>query len=66
MMVMMNERNIIEFIQKNKLKTLDGTDRFSKLFCGSDWSAPFIQQPSILKEYVNIIGLVVQKLKKSP
>lgn len=61
---MMNERNIIEFIQKNKLKTLDGTDHFSKLFCGSDWSAPFIQQPSILKEYVNIIGLVGAEIKE--
>ncbi|WP_074816725.1 hypothetical protein [Selenomonas ruminantium] len=61
----MYEQRVKDFISLNNLQTLGGTDTFdSKEFNGREWSAPFIQQPSVLKEFIKIIGLIDAEIKE--
>mgnify|MGYP006939743482 CR=1 FL=1 len=47
-----------QFIQKHHIQTLGSKNNFKEEFSGYQWSAPIIQQPDLLKEYVHLIGLI--------
>lgn len=47
-----------DFIRMHHLQTLGGKDRFGKEFSQYEWSAPVIQTPDHLREYIRMIGLV--------
>ncbi|WP_301860357.1 hypothetical protein [uncultured Megasphaera sp.] len=47
-----------QFIKTYHIQTLRGTDDFKKEFSVHDWSAPVIQNPDQLNEYIHRIGLI--------
>ena len=49
---------IEQFIQEHHIQTLGGKDDFKEEFSRYEWSAPILQQPSHLEEYVHLIGLI--------
>lgn len=51
-----------KFTLDHHLQTLGGTDEFQEKFSDYEWSAPVIQQPDLLKEYVHLIGLIGAKI----
>lgn len=54
-----------EVIQKYKLKNLGGSDNFKNdEFDAIEWSAPIIQEPRILKEYLDASGIVGSTIKE--
>ena len=54
-----------EVIQKYKLKNLGGSDNFKNdEYDAIEWSAPIIQGPRILKEYLDASGIVGSTIKE--
>lgn len=47
-----------QFIKTYHIQTLGGSDDFKKEFSEYDWSAPVIQNPDQLNEYIHRIGLI--------
>ena len=57
--------NMQEIIQKYNLENLGGNDNFiNDKFDAREWSAPIIQEPQVLKEYLDASGILVQLSKK--
>lgn len=54
-----------EIIQKYNLKNLGGNNNFvNDKFNAREWSAPIIQEPHILKEYLDASGIVGSTIKE--
>ncbi len=54
-----------EIIKKYNLKNLGGNDNFvNNKFDAREWSAPIIQEPRILKEYLDASGIVGSTIKE--
>lgn len=54
-----------EIIKKYNLKNLGGNDNFvNDKFDAREWSAPIIQEPQVLKEYLDASGIVGSTIKE--
>ena len=54
-----------EIIQKYNLENLGGNDNFiNDKFDAREWSAPIIQEPQVLKEYLDASGIVGSTIKE--
>ena len=54
-----------EIIQKYNLENIGGKDNFiNDKFDAREWSAPIIQEPQVLKEYLDASGIVGSTIKE--
>lgn len=55
-------KKVDKFVQEHHIQTLGGLNLYQEEFSCFEWSAPVIQQPSLLTEYVHLIGLIGAKI----